>query len=219
MHRVRFGVLLVLIMLVGGLSSADDKKTPAFYLKGNQKEQLTGFTAVTAAQKCPNWAWAAGVETLLRALGVELRQHFWVQKAGGGELCTPLGNWETLARLLPGEYVLDDGRKVRLEARYAVGPPTVPDDLIAAIRQGRSVVMGWRGSVYMLHGVVFDEYISLTGVRRFEVREMMLTNLLIAEGDERTATFLKGRDDPAEIAGTLEISATEIKPPDWLRKN
>ena len=210
--------IVALAVLCGPSSAADKKKPPAFYLRGAQKEQIAGFTAVTAAQKCANWAWAAGVETLLRAQGVELRQPFWVQKASGSELCTPLGNWESLARQVPGEYQLDDGRKVRLEARYAVGPPTAPDDLIAAVRRGQPVLLGWRGNVYLLHGVLFDEYISLTGVRRFEIKEMMLTSLVIPEGEERTTSFVKGRDDPSEIQGTLEIHATEIKPPDWLRK-
>ena len=210
--------IVALAVLWSSPLAADRKKPPAFYLRGAQKEQIAGFTAVTAAQKCPNWAWAAGVETLLREQGVELRQPFWVQKASGSELCLPLGNWETLARVVPGEYQLDDGRKVRLEARYAVGPPTAPDDLIAAVRRGQSVLLGWRGNVYLLHGVLFDEYVSLTGVRRFEIKEMMLTSLVIPEGEERTTSFVKGRDDPSEIQGTLEIHATEIKPPDWLRK-
>ncbi len=213
-------VLAALVALSGPFSAADQKKkVPAFYLRADQKEQIAGFTSVAARQKCANWAWAAGVETLLRGLGVALPQNYWVNKVSGSEVCAPLGDWESLARRVPGEYLLDDGRKVRLEARYVLGAPTAPDDLIAAVRRGQPVLIGWRGSAYLMHGVVFDEYLSPTGVRRFAVKELMLTNPLIAEGEERVTSFVKGRDDPAEIQGTLEISATFIKPPDWLRRN
>ncbi|MCI0355375.1 MAG: hypothetical protein L0099_10115 [Acidobacteria bacterium] len=214
----RLAVAIVVLAALGGSLSAADKKKPAFYLRAGQKAEIAGFAAVTAAQKCPNWAWAAGIETLLRALDVSIRQQYWVYKANAGEVCVPLGNWESLARLVPGEYQLDDGRKVRLEARYTEGASIPPDDLIAALRRGQSMMIAWRGNVYLLHGVVFDEYVSLTGVRRFEIKEMQLTNP-IAAGEERVTSFVKGRDDPAEIQGTLEISATFIKPPDWLRKN
>ncbi|MGH8700973.1 MAG: hypothetical protein ACREVR_07320 [Burkholderiales bacterium] len=204
--------------LLCGSSPAADKKKPAFYLRAGQKAEIAGFTAVTAEQKCPNWAWAAGVETLLRAQDVAIRQQHWVYKANAGDVCVPLGNWESLARLIPGEYQLDDGRKVRLEARYTEGASIPPDDLIAALRRGQPVMIAWRGNVYLLHGVLFDEYISLTGVRRFDIKEMQLTNPSFAEGEERVTSFVKGRDDPAEIQGTLEINATFIKPPNWLRK-
>jgi len=216
---VVLSVVLGMVLAGSGSLAADKKKVPAFYLRAGQKEQIAGFTSVPAAQKCANWAWAAAVETLLRGLGVELRQHYWVNKVSGAEVCTPLGNWESLARLVPGDYLLDDGRKVRLEVRYAMGAPTVPDDLIAAVRRGQPVLIGWRGNVYLLHGVVFDEYLSPTGVRRFAVKELLLTNPLIAEGEERVTSFVKGRDDPSEILGTLEISATFIKLPDWLRRD
>jgi hypothetical protein len=218
MGPVRFAAVVLAMAVLWASPAVADKKKPAFYLRAGQKEQIAGFTAVTAAHKCPNWAWAAGVETLLRAQDVAIRQQYWVYKANGSEVCVPLGDWESLARLVPGEYQLDDGRKVRLEARHTVGAPVAPDDLIAAVRRGQPVMIAWRGSVYLLQGVLFDEYISLTGVRRFEIREMQLANPYVAEGEERVATFVKGRDDPSEIAGTLVISATFIKPPDWLRK-
>lgn len=208
--------MLALVMLCS--TSAADKKKPAFYLKPGQKAEIAGFTAVTAEQKCPNWAWAAGIETLLRGLDVSLPQKFWIYKAHTGEICVPLGNWESLARLIPGEYQLDDGRKVRLETRYTEGASIAPDDLIAALRRGQSIMVAWRGTVYLLHGAVFDEYISLTGVRRFDVRELYFTNPLVSEGEGRVVSFVKERDDISEIQGTLEISATFIKPPDWLRK-
>ena len=218
MKRRLLAAMVVLAML-GVSTRADDKKKPAFYLKPGQKTEIAGFTAAIAEQKCPNWAWAAGIQTLLRGLDVSLPQKFWIYKAHTGEVCVPLGNWESLARLIPGEYQLDDGRKVRLDMRYTEGASIAPDDLIAALRRGQSIMVAWRGSVYLLHGAVFDEYISLTGVRRFDIKELYFTDPLVAEGEGRVVSFVKERDDISEIQGTLEISATFIKPPDWLRKN
>ncbi len=185
-----------------------------------QTAELPSPPAVGVAQKCENWAWAAGVETILRSEGVALDQHYWVQKSDGGEICLEsLAPLEQIARLISGEYVLDDGSKARLEARYTLGAPVNLDSVILGLRNGHPALLVWRGHAYVLYGVVYDEYVSPTGHRLFDIRELKLADAFFAEDDRRLVSFLKGRDDPAEIGGTLEISATPILPTDWMHRN
>jgi len=188
-------------------------------VNAGQTAELPSPPALSVAQKCENWAWAAGVESILRSQGVALDQHYWVQKSDGGEICLEsLAPLEQLSKVVTGEYVLDDASKVRLEARYTLGAPANVDSIILGLRGGHPALLIWRGHAYVIYGVLYDEYVSPTGHRLFDIRELKLVNP-VYEDDRRLVSFLKDRDDPAEIGGTLEISVTPITPTDWMHRN
>jgi hypothetical protein len=50
--------------------------------------------------------------------------------------------------------------------------------------------------------VTYDEYVGRNGSRLFEVREMRLANTFAKLPGQ---TFQKGRDDPADIDGILNV--------------
>src|SRR5690606_20807783 len=100
---------------------------------------------------------------------------FWVLKADVGEVCrnAPI-EFQAWKKIMDGEYVLDDGRKVRLELRYSEGAPTAPDQLIASLKLGQLSLLLWNWNTYLVHGVTYDEYIYPNGQRMFEIRELRL---------------------------------------------
>ncbi|MGH9579964.1 MAG: hypothetical protein ACRD2R_03140 [Terriglobales bacterium] len=186
-------------------------------VRPNQSETMEAPAVTPAAEPCDNWAWAAGLESLLASQEVALQREFWLFKAHGGLLClSPVPDPAGLAAYIPGEYVLDDGRKVRLEAQFTPGAPSNTDELIMSLRRGHSFLLVWRGHPYLVYGAVFDEYIARTGARLFEIRELKLINLLPAKEEDRKVAFVKGRDDPGEIQGVLTVNATFVQPPNWL---
>lgn len=219
-HPLRpFVVLLLILVASAPPLAAKKKKGIPLLLNVGVTAELPSPPAVGVAQTCENWAWAAGVETILRSEGVALDQHYWVQKSDAGEICLEsLAPLEQIARVINGEYVLDDGRKVRLEARYTVGAPANLDSIILGLRAGRPALLVWRGHAHVLYGVLYDEYASPTGHRFFDIRELKLTDPFLA-GDGRLVSFVKDRDNPAEIGGTLEISVTPYTPTDWMHRN
>jgi hypothetical protein len=219
-HRFRAFVVLLLVLGVSAPSpAAKKKKGIPLLVNAGQTAELPSPPAVGVAQKCENWAWAAGVEAILRSQGVPLDQHYWVQKSDGGEICLEtLAPLEHIARLITGEYVLDDASKARLQARYTVGAPVNLDSIILGLRAGHPALLIWRGHAYVIYGVVYDEYVSPTGHRLFDIREIKLVDPFFADNG-RLVSFVKDRDDPAEIGGTLEISATPITPTDWMHRN
>src|SRR5262245_16526970 len=110
---------LVFLLLVAA-APAQKKKAP-FYLRPGKDESLAKMPSVVAKQKCGNWAWAASLEAALRAQDVPLDQTFWVLRLNRGELCLDTaGDPESLAHFLESQaWVLDDGRKMRLQATYS----------------------------------------------------------------------------------------------------
>ncbi|HKR97023.1 MAG TPA: hypothetical protein VJW55_16725 [Candidatus Angelobacter sp.] len=184
---------------------AADKKMQDYYVKADQTADLSSdVKLVTAKQDCENWALAAGVETMLAKQNVALGQNFWVMRMNGGELCLDkLPNMETLTQAVSKDFVLDDGRHVRLEAHFVPGAPVNIDALIAGLRQQQVSLLLWQGHPYYLTGITYDEHIGADGTRYFAVKELRLANTFAKQPG---ATFQKGRDNPEDIGGILSVA-------------
>ncbi len=204
MRRLLKSAVLFFLMALS-VQAADNKQQQRYYLKPDQTADLASSTKmVTAKQNCENWALAAGVETLLRLQNVALDQNFWVMRLNGGELCVDtLPAIEALAQVVNKEFVLDDGRHVRLEVRFVPGPPVNIDAVIAGLKLQQVSLLLWHGHPYYLTGITYDERIGRDGTRFFEVKELRLANTYPKLPG---VTFEKGRDNPDEIAGILNVS-------------
>jgi hypothetical protein len=188
------------------LHAGDKKQKQAYYLKPGLTADLQPVKFTTAKQECENWAFAAGVESVLRRQGVDLNQNFWVMRLHGGELCTPdPPTMDALAKVINDEFVLDDGRHVRLELRFVPGAPADIDSVIAALQRQEPTLLVWRGHPYYLTGITYDEYVGRDGMKMFDVKELRLANTYAGLPGR---SFEKGRDDPAEIDGILNVSVT-----------
>ena len=205
--RPHFAVFFLLIAL--SMQATDQKQRQQYYLKPDQTADLAADTKLnTAKQSCENWAVAAGLETMLQRQNVPLDQSFWIMRLNGGELCMDdMPTIDALTQAVDKEFVLDDGRHVRLEIHFEPGPPVNVDPVIAGLKQQQVTLLLWRGHPYYLTGVTYDERIGRDGTRFFEVKEIRLANTYPKLPG---VTFQKGRDDPAEIQGVLSVSATTL---------
>ena len=205
--RPHFAVFFLLITL--SLQAADQKQGQQYYLKPDQTADLAAETKLsTAKQSCENWAVAAGLETMLQRQNVSLDQSFWVMRLNGGELCMDdLPTIDALKLVVNHDFVLDDGRHVRLEIQFTPGPPVSIDSVIAGLKLQQVTLLLWHGHPYYLTGMTYDERIGRDGTRFFEVKEIRLANTYPKLPG---ATFQKGRDDPAEIQGILSVTATVL---------
>ena len=160
----------------------------------------------TARQNCQNWAFAAGLETMLKRHNVSLDQTYWVQHLNGGEFCIDeLPGIEALKRVMNKEFSLEGGRHARLEAQFVPGAPINVAAIIANLQQQELSLLIWRGHPYYLTGATYDMYISGEG-NQYTIREVRLADTF----DKQPATtFQRGRDNPSDIAGILTILVKE----------
>jgi hypothetical protein len=184
------------------------------------KLEISSLVSVSAKQKCPNWAWAAGVETILKKQGVEIPQNYWVMKADGGEVCKDeLASLDDLAKIVNGVYVLEDGRKVRLEASTVAGAPTDLNVMVEGPRQGRPLILVWKGQPYVYKGMAYDDLLAPNGQHEYVVREVWLLDPFAKDAATQPVTFSREGDtpdDPATISGVMDIVATPIEGTNWL---
>jgi hypothetical protein len=208
MPRLRSITILLVLSAVVFVARAGDKKKTRFFLKPDQTADLTSTKLVTAKQSCENWGLAAGVETMLARQKVALDQTFWIMRLYYGELCVDkLPSMEQLALVVNQDFVLDDGRHVRLEMHWIPGAPTDIDSVLAGLKLDRPALLLLRGHPYYLVGATYDEHIRGDGLRLYVIKELRLTDTL---ADQPAVTFQKGRDNMDEINGILTLTVTTL---------
>ena len=186
-------------------------------MKVGQADEIAGLVSAQAQQKCENWAWAAALETSLKAQQAEIPQNYWIMKADGGEVCKDgPADLEALTKLISGDYALDDGRKVRIDAQAVEGAPTNMDSLILAPRQGRPLIFFWKGHAYVYRGLAYNEMVATTGAREFEVEQVDLLDPFFDTAEKQAAVFDREKDDPNDINGVLDVKVTPIEGTDWM---
>lgn len=206
-------VLIVVVLLVVSLRADDNKKKQGYYLKPDQTADLDSPKLVTAKQKCENWSLAAGLESMLARQNATIPQNYWIMRLYGGELCVPeIPSLEALAREVNREFVLDDGRHVRLELHFVPGAPTNIDALIYALKKQELQVLLLRGHAYYIMGAGYDERIGRDGGRMFIIKELRLANTFEKEPG---ITFENGRDNMEEIQGVVTVTVTPITSQKW----
>ena len=208
-------LLCASFLLIPLLCSAADKKPQAVPLlaRPNQQVQIEGLQTAPVAQKCENFGWAVTVELMLRMQGVDLDQKYWVTKVDHGELCvTDMPTVDELAENINGEYNLDVKHTVRLTAKITKGAPVVPDEMIVSLREGSPWLFVWKGHPYLMTGIRYDEYIGPNNARIFQVKEIKLLDPLVAADDpQRQVSFVRERDNLADIDGTLRVQAVPVE--------
>jgi hypothetical protein len=108
-----------------------------------------------------------------------------------------------VAEVVNQEFVLDDGRHVRLELQFVPGAPTDIDSVLAALQRQQPTLFLWRNHFYYLTGVTYDERVGRDGTRNFEVKEIRLADTFAGQPG---ATFQKGRDNLSDIGGIVSVS-------------
>jgi hypothetical protein len=194
---------LLLACAVALLHAAGHPKGQTYYLKPDQTLDLASPKIVTARQSCENWGLAAGLETMLLQQNVALDQSFWVMRLNYGELCVQqLPDMAHVAEVVNQEFVLDDGRHVRLELHFVPGAPTDIDSILAALQHQQPSLLLWRSHPYLLTGATYDERVGRDGTRMFVVKELRLADTFAGQPG---VTFQKGRDNLDEIGGVLTV--------------
>lgn len=195
-----------LVLLTAISVSAVDKKKPqqAYLYRPNQTADLKAEDLATTTHECESWAMATALEAMLRQQKVNLDRHFWLMQLYGGELCVQdVPSAESLARAVNDEFVLDDGRHVRLQLESTPGAPSDVDSLIAGLEHQRIALLILRGHAYYLAGATYDEHIGRDGSRLYEIKELRLANTYAGLPG---TTFEKARDDVGEIGGILSVT-------------
>ncbi len=213
MRRLFVSAFVVLYLSTALLAGKKNKFV--LYTLPDQNVELGHIAEVRAEQPCDNWRWASGLETILRRQKVDLDQRYWVLKLNGGLPCLDSpGTFYDLKRQIDGEYVLGDGRHVKLEVRYIEHLPETMDGLVLPIAQGRPYMIWWKGHPFVVKGAVWHELVYQTGQKFVEMTSLMLINTAEV-GGARDVVFNRSEDNSAELGAMFDVIVTELDSNPW----
>jgi hypothetical protein len=213
-RRMAIPGVLLLAMLLSASAQDNKKQKGEMYKRLDQIVEIADAPAkaATASKNCTNYAWAAGVETMLKAQGFPMKHEDLVMKASGGMKCYQNEAWDfaETTKFISGEYVPFPSQKRRVEATWVAGAPRYPDAIIVSLRDGQPVMVVWKGKPYLLYGVLFDAYLTPnTKENIFYIKELRLIDPTVpADKAERKTIFLRESNDPNEIDGVLWVKVT-----------
>lgn len=197
--------LCLFVLLVFSLTAFADKKSPTGYptRHGDLLIDIEGLAVTAPERNCENWAWAAALQTVLRAQKVELPQSHFVDRANGGRCEDSEPTLEETDRLIEREYRNEDGTRLRVTTKLISGAPRVIDELLTSLAAGRPVLLYWRSHAYVLQGILYDEAVYPTGNKLYEAREL---RLLDPAAPGSPTKFVRGSDNADEINGMLIVT-------------
>jgi len=203
-------VILLLAVSVFPLWAGKRKQVATLAKQPPKTVEIAGLAVPKPKQACPNWAWAAAVELMLEKQNVvDYKQTYWILKSAAGELCleTPI-DLDQLKQWIDDDYILNDGNHVHFEAVVTPGAPQDVSDLISLLRDGHPAMILWRGRVYVLQGLEYDEYIYPNNQRMFEARKLILLDPL---GGKDPVVFEKLKDDAEDLGGVLAVKVGPVE--------
>lgn len=210
--RFAAGVVMGALSLWSALNAGGKQETSEAWVLHKQQVQIGKLDLRPAQRPCANWAWVAGISDIAAANGVHIDQQYLVDRLYGGSRCTDLvGDPEDLAKQISREYVLSDGQKFALNAKFTPGAPSQADSLISSIRQNRPLLMVWANRAYLVTGLTYDEYIAQSGNKMFVITELQLFDPLGEEG-KRKVTFSRDQDNVNDINGVLDLAVHTKQP-------
>jgi len=188
------------------LNAGGKQSSSPSWVLHKQNVHLDKLALEPAERPCVNWGWAAVVSDMAAARGVHIGQQYLVDRLYGGSRCLDLaGDFEDLSKQISRDYVMADGQKFALQARFIPGAPAQTDPLIVSICQSRPMMLLWRNRPYLLTGLTYDEYVADSGNKMFVVTELQLFDPLGEEG-KRAVVFSRDQHSPDEINGVLDLT-------------
>lgn len=183
----------------GGINVVGQPDKPA---PSSKTKDETPATPEVPAEVCESDGWARAVATVVQARGAKMGARFWATRLFNN-LCTSSVQVEAVSRRITGDYSLEDGAKIHLNAD--VIPHSLPKaaELVAAVNEQRPFIVAWKGHPYIIDRVDYVDNVY-DGISMYSISKLYMTNALTGRTTlwEATAANLK------EIDATLQIAVT-----------
>jgi hypothetical protein len=168
--------------------ATDEKKTPAAPPKKK-------------AEACDSDAWAVGVDAMMQSWQVSLGKKFWAERLFN-ELCLNPVNLGDAAKQIPGDYVLNDGKKIRVKADVVLHDFPNPTVIVNAVKADHPFLVSWKNRVLIVTYVDYIENYTNGILTDYTIHKLHLTDPLAGSTSIYDSTLNK----LAEIDGSVMVS-------------
>ncbi len=108
---------------------------------------------------------------------------------------------------LRGKHYLAGGSPIVVTDRYWPAAAVTPEEILGALLGQHPLLMDWNGHLYVVYGVVFDEYRYASGARVHAIRDLLLADTRFSDR-RRYLAFDRQKDDWSKVTGLLELDVS-----------
>ena len=214
MSRVRALAVLCLLALVVPVANAGKPK--AGFMTRPGTIAMDSFSVVQPGGDCGSWALAAATQSILALDGVKVDQHVLLDKAYAGEVCDDRLDLPAIAHAVDGDYEIGPKKGMKVVTRVFPAGVPLQEELIAALRAQRPMIVVYKGHPYVAVGVAYDENIGPQGMRLWEVRTITLLDPTAADDEHRHILFDKAKDSVNDFSGAMQFVLFPTEQVDWV---
>jgi hypothetical protein len=110
-----------------------------------------------------------------------------------------------VARRLQGRQLLTDGRPINIGAEYFAPDEINSGYLVNMLTAKRAPLLEWNSHVYVVSGVVFEEYVDSSGAMMYSIHRFLLLDTRFS-GARRQVGFNRESDDWGKVQGMLLLT-------------
>ena len=194
-----FGFLLVSFLVAQDLP-VDPEVVHPF-----QRITVPNLTNVTAPNSSEPAVAKAGLAIILSASKLKCDPDSQVESVADSIAGESL---KTLVTKISGASCLVDGRMLRVAASFVPNGMIQANTIVASIKENKPLLIEWKGALYVLYGVVYDEHLHNSGRQDNVIRELLLIDPRHSD-KRRFITFKRDRDDFGAVEGVASISVSQ----------
>jgi hypothetical protein len=199
-HRACFAILLFI-----GSSLAAQDIPGAEVVHPNQRVNVPNLAVVTATDASSPAVARAALAIVLSSSKAKCDPDSQLDAAVDANTGSSL---RTLATKISGASCAVNGRTLRVTASFVPNGAIQGDSFIASVIEGKPLLVEWKGALYVLYGVVYDEHLHYSGRRDNVIRELLLIDPRYS-GKRRLVAFVRDKDDFAEVVGVASVSVNQ----------
>ena len=199
-HVPAFIVLLILISCCCVSAQTDSTSPPVALL--NQEVQIAALPSIVADSRSDSDVMTASVATAV--MDPEIccgRRSALEDRTGSARSLKELGE------KIRGKHTLDSGSSIVIADQYWPGTSFNADIIVNTLIAQRPMIMHWKDRLYVVSGVVFDEYKYSDGSDVRVIHKLLLIDPRYSDS-RRNVVFDRETDDWSKVSGLLALAIT-----------
>jgi hypothetical protein len=195
--RALFAVAVFLVSPVFAQIDSGDVEV----LHPNLRVAVPNLAAITTAHESSQSVAKAALAIVLSGSRVKCEPGSQLETVGDANAGSSL---RTLASRLSGTSCMTESGLRWVSSTFTPNGAIQGDSVIASLIENKPLLVEWKGELYVLYSVVYDEHLHSEGSRVNVIRQLLLIDPRYSEG-RRLVEFVREKDNLAEIAGLASI--------------
>ena len=178
----------------------------AYVFHPNQEVRVASLPSVSTSSTSGSGVLAASVATAVLEQDVCCGRNSALED----KLSSAKGlSLKELGEKLRGRAYLNDGSPIFVADQYWSGASVNAEDIIGSLMAQHPLLMDWNRHLYVLYGVVFDEYRYQSGTVH-AIHTLLLVDTRFSDR-QRYVSFNRQTDDWGKVTGFLSLAITRDK--------